>query len=168
MKQLHPGVIWSFRLQAYAILIFVSIFLTFFLFPIFSFFFFFSGIETISQLMTLVGYLAVFYIALILVVAELYAKAAYKNYFYELTSKVLKIESGVIWKRYSSIPYERIQNVDITRGVFARKLGFSGIMIQTAGYSGQPFAEGNIPGVDLKEAEKIRSFIMKKITKKRK
>ena len=39
----------------------------------------------------------------------------------------------MIWKRYVTIPYDRIQNVDIYRGVLARLLGLSDLNIQTAG-----------------------------------
>jgi len=70
----------------------------------------------------------------------------------------------------SNISYERIQNVDITRGILARMLGFSSVNIQTAGYSytprGRVASEGYLPAVDMAEAEKIREFVMKKVTKR--
>ena len=40
-------------------------------------------------------------------------------------------------------------------------------MIQTAGFSGPAGAEGNIPDVEMKHAEEIRNFVMKKITSRR-
>ena len=92
---------------------------------------------------------------------------AYKRWFYEFTKEGLKLERGIIWKRYSNIPYERIQNVDVHRGIIARTFGFSSVIIHTAGYSGQAVAEGNIPAVSVQEAEKLRTFVMNKITKKR-
>ncbi len=110
------------------------------------------------------------YIIFTIIVAEIYANLAYKNWLYEFTEDHLKKESGIIWKKYSNIPYERVQNVDITRGIIARMLGFSSVNIQTAGYSYNPnggaFSEGYIPAVDSQEAEKIREFLMNKITKK--
>ena len=53
-------------------------------------------------------------------------------------------------------------------------LGFSSLMIQTAGYSsyggrgGMALAEGYIPAVSIDEAEKIREFLIRKISKKSK
>jgi membrane protein YdbS with pleckstrin-like domain len=104
---------------------------------------------------------------------------AYNRWFYEFTKDNLKIERGIIWKRYSNVPYERVQNVDIRRGIIARMLGFSSVMIQTAGYSGAApgwqmrfgrarynsamNTEGYIPAVDTEGAEKIRDFLMKRI-----
>lgn len=70
-----------------------------------------------------------------LVFAEIFSGLTYKNWHYELTGEAIKIERGVIWKHYVSIPYERVQNVDIARGPLARILGLSDLQIQTAGYS---------------------------------
>src|SRR3989344_2595268 len=79
----------------------------------------------------------------------IWARLFYNSYFFELTEDAIKIEKGVIWKKYVSIPYERIQNVDIYRGLFARLLGLSDLQVQTAGASGYSrygFAEGRLPG----------------------
>ena len=56
------------------------------------------------------------------------------------------------------------------RGIFARIFGFSTLNIQTAGYSGgyggygRGMSEGYIPAVSIKEADKRRTFLMKKIS----
>jgi membrane protein YdbS with pleckstrin-like domain len=95
---------------------------------------------------------------------------SYNRWFYDFSDEQLRLERGIIWKKYSNIPYERIQNVDITRGVIARICGFSTVMIQTAGFSYSPnksyMAEGYIPGVAKEEAEQIREFVIKKVSKK--
>lgn len=160
MKQLHPGARWVFRLSAYFMMIFLSLFFTVFLasllfvnFPLVSFW---SAV--------------IIYIVLIIGVGEIYARMAYNRWFYEFTPEQLRFERGIIWKKYTNIPYERIQNVDITRGIIARILGFSTVNIQTAGFSYTPnrnaFAEGYIPAVSVEEAEKIREFVIKKVSKK--
>ena len=88
---------------------------------------------------------------------------------------------GIIWKKYSNIPYERIQNIDIRRGILARLFGFSELLIQTAGYSGgglryrrrrsifsaPAHVEGYIPAVPINSAEEIRDFILNKVAKKK-
>ena len=95
---------------------------------------------------------------------------SYNRWFYEFNDNGLRLERGIIWKRYSNVPYERIQNVDVHRGIIARMLGFSAVFIQTAGYSyggGQGLgSEGYLPAVSKEEAEKIRDFVMKKISKR--
>jgi membrane protein YdbS with pleckstrin-like domain len=93
---------------------------------------------------------------------------SYNRWFYEFNNDGLRLERGIIWKRYSNVPYERIQNVDVQRGIIARICGFSSVMIQTAGYSSaQPRAEGYIPAIEMNQAEKIREFVMKKITRRK-
>src|SRR3989344_5793196 len=70
-----------------------------------------------------------------LVLCFVWAKLTYHFYRYELTDVGFRKELGVIHKKYVTIPYDRIQNVDIYRGVLARILGLSDLNIQTAGAS---------------------------------
>ncbi len=104
---------------------------------------------------------------IIIILAFVVAKLSYRFYRFELTAGEYKAERGIIWKRYISIPYERIQNVDIYRGVLDRLLGLSDLNIQTAGYGaagmgGTGGSEGRLPGLDRQEAEKIREELIKR------
>jgi len=101
-----------------------------------------------------------------------WAKLSYNVYKFELAEDAFKKEYGVIWKKYVSIPYERIQNVNIQRGIIARILGLSELMIQTAGYAGvagggiytlggrEP--EGYLPGLSKERAEQLREELIKR------
>lgn len=93
----------------------------------------------------------------------IWARLFYNSYFFELTEDNIKIERGVIYKKYISIPYERIQNVDICRGLMARILRLSDLQIQTAGYSGAILTEGRLPGLLPEDAEKIREDLIQRI-----
>lgn len=118
-----------------------------------------------------IGYSAIGYFiiaALLILFTNLIIKLTYKNFKYELTKDALKIEKGIIVKTYKSIPYARIQNIEIRRGIFARALGYSAISIHTAGYSNaaqNSGPEGLLPGVSKKDAESIREFVIKQIKK---
>lgn len=94
----------------------------------------------------------------------LWAVLTYNNYKFELSEDSFKKEQGVIFKRYVSIPYDRIQNVDIYRGILARLLGLSDLQIQTAGFSftGQYGAatEGRLPGLSRQDAEQLRDELI--------
>ena len=59
----------------------------------------------------------------------IWAKLTYHFYRYELREDGFRKELGVIWKKYVTIPYDRIQNVDIYRCVIARILGLSDLKI---------------------------------------
>lgn len=167
MTQLHPGAKWLFRIRGFFgslfLIVFFSIFISSILLPS-------LDPENISRVMGIVFLIG---IIILLILAEVYARLAYHFWNYEFTGDQLRIERGIIWKRYSNIPYERIQNVDITRGIIARLCGFSTINLQTAGYSmpvnnrGGAGAEGYIPAVPMNEAEKIREFVIRKIGKRK-
>jgi membrane protein YdbS with pleckstrin-like domain len=173
MNKLHLGAKWHFRISGYILFGILVIFFGLFgplagLILILSN----SGSSVINYFLIL-SLSIIGYIAIVIILSEIYARMSYNRWFYEFNDDGLKLERGIIWKRYSNIPYERIQNVDVHRGIIARMLGFSSIMIQTAGYSAQPGyfaqpqAEGYIPAVEMNEAEKIRNFVIKKITKRK-
>lgn len=108
---------------------------------------------------------AIFWILLIIflmiLLPYIWARLSYHFYRYELTEQVFRKELGVIYKRQVSIPYDRIQNVDIYRGIFARLLGLSDIHIQTAG-AGNFYGEGNLPGLSIKDAEELRDELIRR------
>lgn len=92
----------------------------------------------------------------------IWAKLTYRFYRYELTDAGFRKELGVIWKMYVTIPYDRIQNVDIYRGILARLLGLSDLQIQTAGVSGKVVSEGRLPGLSREVAEQLRDEIIQR------
>ncbi|MDP3992748.1 MAG: PH domain-containing protein [bacterium] len=107
----------------------------------------------------------VFGLAAIFLLSWLFAWLGYINYKYELGDLGFRKEYGVIWKRYVMIPYSRIQNIDIHRGILARTLGLSDIMIQTAGNSGQyGVSEGRLPAIGKDEAMSLRDELLKRVT----
>lgn len=95
-----------------------------------------------------------------------FAHWSYENYKYELQKERIYIERGIIWKRQVSIPYERVQNVDVIRGPLARMFSLSDLQIQTAG-AGVVIGEGRIPGITVEEANKLREEILSKVSGKK-
>ncbi len=171
MENLHSGARWLFRLNAYSRFGFIFIFAVYFMFI--------SILNKVANgafdntILILFGL-----IIFVLIVAEIYARMSYNRYLYEIKQDAVKIEKGIIWKKYTSIPYERIQNVDLRRGIIARMFGFSTVEIETAGQSGyggsysfrfgrrgnrRYQSEGHLPAIDINGAEKIRQFVMKRV-----
>jgi uncharacterized membrane protein YdbT with pleckstrin-like domain len=168
MNHLHPGARWQFRIGGYFLFGFLGIFLGIWIIAplagIFLSVFGFSSSSIIAIfLLSFIGY-----IIFVILASEIYTRMSYNRWFYEFNEDGLRLERGIIWKRYSNVPYERIQNVDVHRGIIARMFGFSSLLIQTAGYSAHPYAEGYIPAVEMNDAEHIRNFVMRKITSRRK
>ncbi len=110
----------------------------------------------------------------IIIISYIWAKLSYHFYKYELTDVGFRKEYGVIYKKYVTIPYDRIQNVDIYRGILARILGLSDLNIQTAGssavvsrngYAGGVGAEGRLPGLSKEVAEELRDELVNRTRK---
>lgn len=103
---------------------------------------------------------------LILGIGYIWARLTYHFYRYELREDGFRKEHGIIWKKYVTIPYERIQNVDIYRGIIARIFGLSDLQVQTAGGitagSYGAFSEGRLPGLSREVAEQIRDELVRR------
>lgn len=99
--------------------------------------------------------------------AWVWAKLSWHFYRYELREDGFRKEHGVIWKKYITIPYDRVQNVDIHRGILARLLGLSDLQIQTAGAitagSYGAFSEGRLIGIRRELAEEIRDQLVARV-----
>ncbi|MBZ9572003.1 PH domain-containing protein [Patescibacteria group bacterium] len=160
MEKLHPKVVWIFFFQ----FLFAPLFIGFFIAPLLI-----VIQRKISEGAVVLpwGWL-ISGLFLYIIFCYIWAKLTYRFWRYQLTEDAIKIEKGVIWKKYISIPYERIQNIDIYRGVLARLLGLSDLQIQTAGYSGGygkygRGTEGKLPGIDIQIAEQLREDLIKKV-----
>lgn len=79
------------------------------------------------------------------------------RFSYRLGTEELRISSGVFSRNVRSIPYERIQDVNLEQGPLARILGMAKVRLET-GSSGSG-DEGALDSVDLAEAERLRDVI---------
>jgi membrane protein YdbS with pleckstrin-like domain len=199
MEKLHPGVMWKFRIDGF----FTIVFLGFIIYIVSAIVWLFGNMVEYGADGSglLIGFfniggefnfmwLILGVILIGFIFSIIYSNMAYKRWKYEFNSQGLKIEHGIIWKKFSNIPYERVQNVDIQRGLIARMFGFSTVNIHTAGSSGYspvqlppilrffvkhgrghartvgiPKGEGHLPGVSVNGAEKIRELLMSRINK---
>jgi uncharacterized membrane protein YdbT with pleckstrin-like domain len=126
-----------------------------------------QSVEPMTTIITITPLL----ILAILLFCWLWSGLSYTNYNYELKDEGVRIERGVIWKKYVTIPYDRIQNVDILRGLVARILGLSDLQIQTAGgltsANYGAYSEGRLPGLSPHIAENLRDEVLKVSRKSR-
>lgn len=164
MQQLHPRAVWFFFLKsAWVWLVVVILLRVYIKISLLGFY------VAESQVLPVVKWLWWGTIP-VLVVLFIAAKLTYRYYRYELTDTGFKKESGIIWKLYVTIPYARIQNIDIYRGVLARCLGLSDLQIQTAGqssvgrYGQASFAEGRLLGLSQGDAEGLRNELIRRAT----
>ena len=107
----------------------------------------------------------------IILLSALYENKYVRNFAYKITEDNIIINHGVFTKTRATIPFSRIQNINIVNGVFDRMFKTFTVKIETAGGSGAAQAaqsghvrpEGYIPG--LKEPHEIEKTIKKMMTK---
>ncbi|MGM0447230.1 MAG: PH domain-containing protein [Methanobacteriota archaeon] len=97
--------------------------------------------------------------AAVLLVTFAYEVAYYRRFEYVLTADTLDISSGVISRREREIPYRRIQNVDVSRGVIQRAIGVAAVDLETAGGSS---TEGSIRFVTPEEATRLQREVQRR------
>ena len=167
MKQLDPKAVWfffiSFVLRSFIPIIFLSIWGSAFLDS-------FDDLNNGSEFSF--GFLSWLWVIIpaFLVLCFVWAKLTYRFYRYELLDTGFRKESGVIYKKYVTVPYDRIQNVDINRGILARIFGLSDLNIQTAGASATVSrygvmgggAEGRLPAVSMAVGEQLRDELIQR------
>lgn len=163
MKQLHPRAVWLFFLGSIMRALLPIVFLTIWTAS------FVGGLGDTDVSFGALKWLWVIIPAFI-ILCFIWAKLTYHFYRYELTENGFRKELGVIYKKYVTIPYDRIQNVDIYRGILARILGLSDLNIQTAGASAVVGrygasgigAEGRLPGLPKEVAEQLRDELIQR------
>lgn len=92
----------------------------------------------------------IFLIALILVPRRV------RSIGYQLRSDDLLFRRGLMFQRFVSVPYGRMQLVDINRGPLARAVGLSELKFVTAAAS----TGVTIPGLPAAEAEELRDQLV--------
>lgn len=163
MKHLHPKAIWLLFFQSFTSLALTVVIIFGWLGPMFM-----SVVNPMSDEFPYNAFFGGSIIAIIILLlcvglfGYFWATLVYNNYRYELSDIGFKKEQGVIVKHYVTIPYDRIQNVDIHRGVLARMLGLSDLKIQTAGFSATAAAssEGRLMGLSHADAEVLRDELI--------
>lgn len=163
MKQLHPRAVWLFFINLIGLSatgVIIAFFIVLFLIAD-------SFLGSDAWALTSFGSIYLAGLILFLVILYIWAKLTYRYYRYEFTETAFKKEHGIIWKKYVSIPYDRVQNIDIYRGITARLLGLSDLQIQTAGGitagSYGAYSEGRLPGLAKEDAERIREELIQRV-----
>ena len=89
----------------------------------------------------------------------LWPSLEYRAFRYAVRQHDLLVRSGVLFRRWSSIPLNRIQHLDTRQGPLERILGLSRLQVYTAaGMS----ADGSIPGLAEEDAERLRDELARR------
>jgi membrane protein YdbS with pleckstrin-like domain len=95
-------------------------------------------------------------IAVIFLVALILVPRRVRSIGYQLRSDDLLFRRGLMFQRFVSVPYGRMQLVDINRGPLARAVGLSELKFVTAAAS----TGVTIPGLVAADAEELRDQLV--------
>ncbi|MEZ5707930.1 MAG: PH domain-containing protein [Blastomonas sp.] len=84
---------------------------------------------------------------------------AWRRFSYRLGEDELRIESGILSRNARSIPYARIQDVNIEQKPLSRLLGLALVRLETGSGGGE---DGELRYVSLDEAERLREQIRRR------
>jgi len=82
----------------------------------------------------------------------------WRSFTFEVGKHEMRINSGLLHRQHRSIPFDRIQDVDISQGPVARLLGVAQLTLETGGGSAGN-EDGLLAAVTLHQAEGIRRAI---------
>jgi membrane protein YdbS with pleckstrin-like domain len=75
---------------------------------------------------------------------------------YALRDDDLVLRRGLMWQRFTAVPYGRMQLVDVNRGPLDRVLGMSELKFVTAAAS----TNVRIPGIPFQDADELRDRLV--------
>ena len=76
---------------------------------------------------------------------------------YAIRQRDIVYKTGWLYKRQTTIPFKRIQHVDVRQGLLERAFDLGKLNIYTAGGQGSDLS---IPGLQFEEAQRIKAFIL--------
>ncbi|WP_336037251.1 PH domain-containing protein [Halobacterium yunchengense] len=91
--------------------------------------------------------------------------AFYRTAAYRFTDDEIEYRRGVFFQQKTTVPYNRITNVDATQGPVERLVGAGSVGVHTAGYGGQVGAELTVSGVS--DYEPIRDQVLSNVRQRR-
>lgn len=84
---------------------------------------------------------------------------AFRQKGYAVRERDISYKTGLINRKTTTIPFNRVQHCDIKQGLISRYFGLSKINIYTAGGAKSDLA---IPGLSEEKAQKIMDFVLQK------
>ena len=83
----------------------------------------------------------------------------WRRFEFRVGRNEIRIDSGIVSRTHRSIPFDRIQDVEIVQGPLARLLGLAKVKFETGGAAGGREDEGSLQAIALGRAQEIRELI---------
>lgn len=89
-------------------------------------------------------------------VAWWWTALVWRSWRFEVGASALHLRHGVVTTRASTIPYHRVQHIDLESGPLERRLRLTTLVLRTASAS----SDSTVPGIDAADAEELRRQIL--------
>ena len=86
----------------------------------------------------------------------LFGRATWRRRTWALAPRALELRHGVVVQRATSIPYERIQQIDVERGPIERLFGLSQLVVRTAAAT----TDASLYGLSPSDADGLRQRLL--------
>ncbi len=83
----------------------------------------------------------------------------WRRFEYRVGANEIRIDSGILNRTHRSIPFDRIQDVDISQGPLARMLGLARVKFETGASAGDQDDDGALAAIALVRAEALRDQV---------
>lgn len=100
---------------------------------------------------------ALFGIVVLLLLMGIGVLLYWRRFEFRVGDHEIRIDSGILSRTHRSIPFDRIQDVDITQGPVARILGLAKVKFETGASAGEE--EGVLQAILLERAEQLRDLV---------
>lgn len=105
----------------------------------------------------LIDVVAVLVSGLLLAMAIVWPKIAYRYLKWRLDQDGLEIQRGVIWRHRIAVPRARVQHADVSQGPLQRMFGIGTLTVHTAGTQN---ASVDLPGLTYEVAMHLRDELI--------
>jgi len=80
---------------------------------------------------------------------------------YLLRERDISYKTGLIYRKQISVPFNRVQHVEVSQGVLGKIFNLSSVKVYTAGGNASDLS---VPGLAVNDAQKLKVFISEKIS----
>lgn len=121
----------------------------------------FAGVRTVDEEEKKILYTGFGIVTLLFGFIIVLTIMGHKKKMYAVRPYDIHYKKGVLWKSHTSIPYNRVQHCEVNQGPLDRMFNISKLKIFTAGGSSSDLT---IPGLSPENAEKIKTFVLNKMS----
>jgi len=115
-----------------------------------------------GEFSTLIISLIIGALVLLIITSFIMLILGFKKKLYAVRERDIVYQSGLLWRKFTVLPYKRIQHAEVQQGPIDRLFELSKLNIFTAGGSS---SDMSISGLEINQAQSLKHFILNQTTK---